>query len=109
MAIPGVTVLGPDRSFLHYAGYVTGADRLAAGLAAVEGVAFLQPVDANELFVRLPAGVIRGLREQGFEVYDWPAPAGTEGPVVRLVTSWDMAEADIDAFVTTARRAARPA
>ncbi len=83
------------------------ADRLAAGLASIEGAACLLPVDANELFIRLPAGVIQGLRGEGFEFYDWPAPSGTDGPVVRLVTSWNMAEADIDAFVESARRAAR--
>jgi threonine aldolase len=85
------------------------ADRLAAGLAAIDGAACLQPVDANELFVHLPARVIGGLRADGFEFYDWPAPSGTEGPVVRLVTSWDMEDADIDRFVASALRAAHPA
>jgi threonine aldolase len=83
------------------------ADRLAAGLGEINGAACLQAVDANELFIRLPAGVIRDLRADGFEFYDWPAPTGGEGPVVRLVTSWNMIEADIDAFIATARRAAR--
>ena len=85
------------------------ADRLAAGLATISGAACLQPVEANELFIRLPGAVIAGLRAAGFEFYDWPAPSGTEGPIVRLVTSWDMTEADIDGFVAAATGAARTA
>jgi threonine aldolase len=82
------------------------ADRLAAGLAGIDGAACVQPVEANELFVRLPPQVIAGLRAAGFEFYDWPEPPGTRGPVVRLVTSWDMTLADADGFIAAARHAA---
>jgi len=82
------------------------ADRLAAGLATLPGAACLQAVDANEIFIRLPERVVAGLRAAGFEFYDWPAPAGTSGPVVRLVTSFDMVAADVDAFVDRARQSA---
>ncbi len=80
------------------------ADRLAAALATIDGAKCLQSVEANEIFIALPTAVIAGLRAAGFEFYDWPAPPGASGAVVRLVTSWDMAEADIDAFVAAARR-----
>jgi threonine aldolase len=83
------------------------ADRLAAGLAAIPGARCLQPVDANEIFIQLPEPVIAGLRAAGFEFYDWPAPAGASGPVVRLVTSFDMVEADIDGFLAVACKPAR--
>ncbi len=83
------------------------ADRLAAGLAAIAGARCLQSVDANEIFIQLPESVIAALRAAGFEFYDWPAPpAGASGPVVRLVTSFDMVEADIDGFLAVARQSA---
>ncbi len=82
------------------------ADRLLAGLAGVPGSQCLQSVDANEIFIRLPEAVIARLRAAGFEFYDWPPPAGSDGPVVRLVTSFDMVEADVDAFVAVARQTA---
>jgi threonine aldolase len=85
------------------------AERLATGLATITGATCLLPVDANEIFVRLPPPVIAGLRSSGFEFYDWPPPPGADGPVVRLVTSWDMSEADADGFVAAARRFAAPA
>ena len=98
--------LEEDRWLSHARNANAVADRLAAGLAEVVGARLLQPVEANELFIRLPPAVIGALRDAGFEFYDWPAPAGTDGPVVRLVTSWDMTASDADALVATARRAA---
>jgi threonine aldolase len=78
------------------------ADRLAAGLAAIPGARFVQPVEANELFVALPRPVTARLRDRGFRFYDWPAPPGESAPVARLVTSHDMSAPDIDAFVSVA-------
>ncbi len=78
------------------------ADRLAAGLAAIPGARLVQPVEANELFVALPAPVTTRLRERGFRFYDWPSPQGESAPVVRLVTSHDMSASDIDGFVSAA-------
>jgi threonine aldolase len=80
------------------------AQRLAAGLAALPGARLAQPVEANELFIALPAGVITALRAAGFGFYDWPAPPGVDGPVVRLVTAYDVAPAAVDALVAAARR-----
>jgi len=51
------------------------AARLAEGLGALAGVEFLYPVEANELFLRLPAAVIEGLRAEGHLFYDWGRPA----------------------------------
>ncbi len=81
------------------------ARRLADGLASVAGARLAQPVEANELFVVLPPGVITALRAEGFHFYDWPAPPGVEGAVVRLVTSYDIAPAAVEALVAAARRA----
>jgi len=80
------------------------AQRLAAGLAPLAGVRLAQPVEANELFVELPAAMSAALRAAGFRFYDWPAPPGVGGAVVRLVTSYDMTAEEVDALVAAARR-----
>ena len=74
------------------------ATRLAQGLGR-HGIRLLQPVEANEVFAAFPARLIAALRAQGFEFYEWPAPAGENSPVVRLVTAYDMESADVDAFI----------
>jgi len=78
------------------------ADRLAAGLAGIPGARFVQPVEANELFVVLPEPVIARLREQGFGFYDWPAPEGESATIARLVVSYDINAADVDGFLRVA-------
>ena len=80
------------------------AARLAAGLASVRGVRLVQKVQANELFVAMPDGVIEALLTEGFEFYRWTTPAGASGPVIRLVTSFCTAAADVDAFVAATSR-----
>lgn len=80
------------------------ADRLAAGLAAIAGAYLVQPVEANEVFVAVPEAVTAHLREHGFKFYDWPSPDGQSAAVIRLVTSHDMRESDIDGFLRVARR-----
>jgi threonine aldolase len=74
------------------------AARAAAGLArlANQGVALVHPVEANELFVRLPEAVGQGLTADGFLFHGWGAPA--DG-VIRLVTAWCTEPADIDALL----------
>lgn len=78
------------------------ADRLAAGLAA-HGLAPTSPVEANEVFVRLPAAADARLKAAGATYYAWDAPDAATGEVlVRLVTSFATAEADIVAFLRLA-------
>jgi threonine aldolase len=80
------------------------AARLAAGLASIPDVRLVQAVQANEVFVAMPDELIQALLSEGFEFYRWAAPAGVSGPVVRLVTSFCTAPADVDALVATAGR-----
>lgn len=82
------------------------AARLAEGLAALPGVALLHPVEANEIFARLPEAMIEGLLAGGFAFYRWGPPANHE---VRLVTAFDTDPADVDAFLAAARGLADPA
>ena len=59
----------------------------------------LQQVQANEVFAAFPQTLIDALRAQGFEFYEWPAPPLLGSPVVRLVTAYDMALADVEALL----------
>ncbi|HLQ12253.1 MAG TPA: low specificity L-threonine aldolase [Steroidobacteraceae bacterium] len=81
------------------------ATRLAHGLASC-GIALIQAVEANEVFAAFPAPLIAALRAQGFEFYEWPAPPGLGSPVVRLVTAFDMREADVDVLLAAVRQVA---
>lgn len=72
------------------------ARRLRDGLAASANVAFLYPVEANEIFVTLPDTVRNALFAEGFAFYPW----GDGGPdCYRLVTAFDTDPDDIDAFI----------
>ncbi|TDQ80491.1 L-threonine aldolase [Dongia mobilis] len=76
------------------------AAALVAGLKAIPGVELLHPVEANEIFIRLPLNVVAGLRAAGFDFYDWPGAApGT----IRLVTSFATRAEDVAKFVATAK------
>ncbi|MFQ5783340.1 MAG: threonine aldolase family protein [Alphaproteobacteria bacterium] len=84
------------------------ANRLAAifaeGLPAIPGAALLFPVQANEVFVRLPEPVIDGLLADGFAFHRWPDDRSS---AVRLVTAFNTREEDVRAFLETADRYAR--
>jgi len=73
------------------------ADRLAAGLAALPGAELAYPVEANEVFARLPEPVIAGLEAAGFRFYRW------EGGLVRLITAFDTPAAAVEEFLSAAR------
>lgn len=78
------------------------AHRLAQGLSAalpkLKGGKLHHPVEANELFVELPAPAIAALRKAGFNFYEWP---GTEGVNIRLVTAFNTDPAHVDLFLAT--------
>ena len=65
-----------------------GAQRLARVVEA----RLVEPVEANELFVRVNSGEATALRAAGFQFYDW----GTG--VARFVVSWDQSDQDITAL-----------
>ena len=75
------------------------ARKLGNGLAAMQGFRLAAPVQINEVFVDLPAGVAETLRARGFLFHDWSA-AGPGG--VRFVTSFMTEEADVDAILEAA-------
>ena len=74
------------------------AAELADGLARA-GTEFLYPVEANELFVRLPENTLSSLEAQGFQFYRRGAG------VIRLVAGWNTKPADVASFVDSACKA----
>ena len=82
------------------------ATRLSQGLQHLPQASLLHPVEANEIFVRLPQGVLAGLRDAGFSFYDWTdAAPGT----IRLVLAFNTDPAHVEAFIQTAGRLAAEA
>jgi len=74
------------------------AQGLAATLPRLAGGRLLYPVEANELFVQLPAPAIAGLRQAGFDFCEWP---GEQGGVIRLVTAFNTEAAHVELFLKT--------
>ncbi|TVQ56056.1 MAG: low specificity L-threonine aldolase [Rhodobacteraceae bacterium] len=86
------------------------ADRLAAGLAAIDGVTLPHPVEANMLFPRFPLRGHRALAAAGARYYPWPAAETLEGPDdriggCRLVCSWATEAVEVDRFLAVLREA----
>lgn len=97
-----------DDLWLHNARHANAqADRLAAGLRALPGVALRHPVDANMVFADLPIALSTALRQAGFAFYVLAETATTH--TVRLVVSFDMPAATIDRLLQVAATAADPA
>lgn len=78
------------------------ARQLAEGLQALPGVDLLHPVEANEVFVRLPAALAEGLPRQGVVAAHW------EGEIWRFVGAFDTDAATIETVLERARRCVAP-
>ena len=74
------------------------AQKLAEGLASIQGVTLPWPVQANELFPILPPPLRQRLIDAGVSFYDWP---GIDG-MVRLVTHFATDPAEVDRLLTIA-------
>lgn len=74
------------------------ATRLATQIRDLPGVSIPHPVQANAVFVNLPAPALADLHEQ-FTFYDWPT-----GPA-RWMTSFDTTPDDVDALAKATRAA----
>ena len=82
------------------------AARLAAGLSDIPGVALSHPVQANEIFARMPEAMIQGLWAEGLQVHRWGPDDRCE---IRLVTAFNTEAGAVDAFIAAARRLSGPA
>ncbi len=74
------------------------AARLAEGVGGLPGVRLRYPAEANAVFAVLAAGQISAL-QRDWDFHVWDAAEN----VVRWMTAFDTAEADVDAFVATVR------
>lgn len=81
------------------------AKRLGGELVKLPGFSLEDPVEANEVFARLPSkAVADSLQAAGARFYVW-GPV-RERPVIRLVCSFATRDSDVDAFIAACRRAA---
>ena len=80
------------------------ARRLVAGLTPIKGVQLLYRVDANEIFVVLPAHIHDALQAAGAQYHPWPSDRPGER-AFRLVTAFDTDPAAVDRFLATAKAA----
>jgi threonine aldolase len=79
------------------------AASLGEGLQRIPRVRLLHPVEANEVFVELPASAVAALEAAGFHFYRWPLHASPSGVAIRLVTSYMTPASDVEAFIAAAR------
>lgn len=77
------------------------AKRLAEGLGRLNSTRLLYPVEANELFIALPASANKALKAVGFKYYPWPSDRPGE-QAYRLVTAFDTDAQHVDQFIAVA-------
>jgi len=102
-----------DDLWLRLARHANGeAARLASAVRAIEGVRLGWPVEANEIFLIVPAGAHQALVEAGAVYHPWPGagPAGDNAVrpgeiLIRLVTSFATTDDDVERFVTALKMA----
>ena len=94
---PWLALLGDD-VWLSNARHANAmAQRLSDGLQSLAGVSLMHPVEANGVFVHLPADLQQGLRARDWKFYTFVPPTGC-----RLMCAWDTTPETIDAFLTDA-------
>ena len=74
------------------------AARIAAGIAGIPDVRLVAPVEANEIFLELPAGAMDALEADGLQFYRRSAT------LARFVCRFDVTNDDVDALVASLRR-----
>lgn len=79
----------------------TMARRLAEGLGRLNSTRLLYPVEANEIFIALPASANNALEAAGFKYYPWPSDRPDE-QAYRLVTAFDTDAQHVDRFIAVA-------
>lgn len=76
------------------------AAQLSEGLAALSGIDLAYPTQANEVFVRLPNSVIKGLQREGISVNE----DELDGSAARFVAAWDTQPDDVDNLLAAVAR-----
>ncbi|MCC7327319.1 MAG: low specificity L-threonine aldolase [Burkholderiales bacterium] len=102
LAAPWQGVLAGGAWLSHAAHANAMARRLADALAGVPGTRLLAPVEANGVFIDMPPPMIAGLRERGWQFYEFIGATG-----VRLMCAWDTPAETVDALARDAHEVAR--
>ncbi len=94
LAAPWVGML-KNQTFLKHAKRANEcAQYLESCLKGIEGIEFLNPVEANSVFIRLSEDVATRLHEKGWHFYNFIGAGGS-----RFMCSWDTTEDDINQLV----------
>ena len=99
LSAPWLGMLENDAWLRHARHANTMAQRLAAGLASIPGASLLFPVEANGVFVTLPASVIDGLHALGWRFYTFIGAGGA-----RFMCAWDTSPQRVDALLADLRK-----
>lgn len=80
------------------------ADRLRDGLkASATGARLAWPTQGNEVFAIVPDALIATARAAGAQFYDWPADSAadlsSDETMIRLVTSWNTTDEEVDSLL----------
>lgn len=96
-----------DNLWLDLAAHANAmARKLNDGLTALPGVTTYYPVEANEIFIRLPEPMRSAAAAAGAKFHPWIVPGDpANGEMIRMVTSFMTSEEDVDAFLRTATSA----
>ena len=90
-----------DGLWLRLAGHANAmAALLAAGLAALPGVALAGPCQANEVFIAVDEALARAIENAGVGAHRWNAATPV---VLRLVCAFDSPAADVERMVALVR------
>ena len=76
------------------------ADALSAGIRRLAAVEVLYPVEANEVFVKMPPPLADALNKAGYEFHRWPGSRDH----YRLVTCFATRVDEVNAFLALARQ-----
>jgi threonine aldolase len=95
IAAPWVGMLR-EGAWLRHATHANAmAAQLERGLRALRGVTIPYPRQANAVFATLPAPLVVGLRQRGWQFYTDVGPDGA----ARLMCSWDTSAEDVASFL----------
>ncbi len=93
-----------DGLWLKLAHHANGmAKRLGAGLGAIPGIELLHPVEANEIFARIPVAAIEGAFADGYYFYR-RGDVSAAGARCRLVCAFDTKAEHVDGLIASLKQ-----
>jgi threonine aldolase len=95
IAAPWVGMLRDGAWLRHGAHANAMATQLQKGLLTLRGVTIPYPRQANAVFAHIPAPIVNGLRQRGWQFYTDVGPDGA----ARLMCSWDTTAEDVASFL----------